>query len=288
MIEAYRTYLAEGRKAGMGFALCPPGHVPVGTAGNLLGKAAGASLEFMDHREYQPGDDLRRIDWSAYARTDRLILKLYREEINPHVDLVLDASASMALPESDKPRGALAMMGLFAAAAANSGFTHGAWQIRDGCERIPNGNITPELWDGIELDFGGDPVESFHRSPPAFKPRGMRILISDLLFLGDPMQLLSGLTRGASSVIVVQLLSRNDVDPPDRGSYRLADSETGELREVFVDAATQQRYRNTLADHQQNWSRAARQIGATLITIVAEEFCETWESSELVSKGILA
>ena len=115
----------------------------------------------------------------------------------------------------------------------------------------------------------------------------MRILLSDLLFLGDPMQMLSGLTQNASSVIVIQLLSGGDVDPPDRGSYRLTDSETGELREVFIDAATQQRYYRTLADHQQNWNRAAQQVGATFTTVVAEEFCETWQCPELLANGIL-
>lgn len=287
MNQAYRTYLAEGKKAGLALALCPPGNVPAGQAGNLLGKAAGTSLEFMDHREYQPGDDLRRIDWSAYARTDRLILKLYREEVNPHVDLLLDASASMNLPESDKARGLLAVSAMLATAATNSGFSHGAWQIRQAVQPVPNGAATPLLWDGIELDFRGDPVESFHRAPPTFTPRGMRIFISDLLFLGDPMRLVADLSRNASAVVVIQLLSRNDVEPPRRGSYRLADSETGERREVFIDAATQQRYRRTLADHQQNWNRAANQAGAVFTTIVAEDFCDTWECPELLANGVL-
>ena len=90
MNETYRQYLIDGERAGARYALTAPRNVPFGIAGSQMGKRPGSSLEFIDHREYQPGDDLRRIDWSGFARSDKLTVKLYRDEVSPHLDIVID------------------------------------------------------------------------------------------------------------------------------------------------------------------------------------------------------
>src|SRR5438093_3575452 len=66
-----------------------------GYAGNWLGVSIGSSIDFQDHRPYMPGDDPRYIDWQAYARTGHYTMKLYREEVSPIVDVVIDFSESM-------------------------------------------------------------------------------------------------------------------------------------------------------------------------------------------------
>src|SRR5690606_38681434 len=66
-----------------------------GHAGEFQGAGVGSSLDFQDHRSYVPGDDPRHINWQAYARTGQYTMKLYREEVRPLVDVVLDASDSM-------------------------------------------------------------------------------------------------------------------------------------------------------------------------------------------------
>src|SRR3989338_11375022 len=58
----------------------------------------GSSVEFADYAQYTPGDDIRSIDWNLYARLDRLFVKLYKEEIELSVEVVIDATASMGLP----------------------------------------------------------------------------------------------------------------------------------------------------------------------------------------------
>ena len=68
-----------------------------GAAGERLGKGVGSSLEFQERRAYVPGDDVRHLDWAAYARSDQLMVRLYREEILPRIDLVVDGSRSMAV-----------------------------------------------------------------------------------------------------------------------------------------------------------------------------------------------
>ena len=74
------------------------------TSGNVPGAGAGSSIDFQDHRPYVPGDDPRHIDWPAYARNGQFTMKLYREEVRPLADIVLDASASMFLDEAKTRR----------------------------------------------------------------------------------------------------------------------------------------------------------------------------------------
>src|SRR3954463_16259934 len=119
-----RRHLAEGERAGQRYALGQPRRTLLGVAGGAMGPRAGSSLEFKDHRPYEPGDDLRHIDWSAYARSDQLSVKLFREEVTPHLDVVLDGSRSMALPDSLKAPAALALTAFFATAARNAGYRH--------------------------------------------------------------------------------------------------------------------------------------------------------------------
>src|SRR5262249_23507937 len=176
-----RSYLMEGERAGRGYALEPPRAASSALAGLQLGRQAGASLEFRDHRDYQPGDDLRRIDWNAFTRSDRLTVKLYREEISPHLDIVLDGSRSMALEGSAKARAAIGLAAAFAVAAANAGYSHNAWLARAYVEPVASGSNRPALWRALALDFRGNPAEAFTRTPPGFRRQGMRVLISDLL-----------------------------------------------------------------------------------------------------------
>ena len=66
-----------------------------GQAGEFTGTGTGSSLDFQDHRNYLPGDDPRHINWQAYARTGNYSMKLFREEVRPVIDLLIDASESM-------------------------------------------------------------------------------------------------------------------------------------------------------------------------------------------------
>jgi uncharacterized protein (DUF58 family) len=287
MKEDHRLYLTAGEQAGSRFTLSAPRRVPLGIPGVRAGNRVGSSLEFKDHREYEPGDDLRRIDWNSYARTDKLILKLYQEEVSPHVDLVIDGSRSMALEESSKLEATLGLAAVFAVAAANAGFTHSVWLAHDACRKIEGGGDRPSLWRGLTFDYKGDVSESFARLRPAWRRQGIRILVSDLLWLGDPLVTLQYMARDSSAVIVVQVLARSDADPPQRGNIRLVDSETEQTREIFVDAGALQRYKEALGRHSENWQLACRQAGAIMTTIVAEATIGDWKLEELVARGIL-
>lgn len=283
MLASLRPYLAEGERAAMRYALGVPKQAPINLTGSTLGHRAGASLEFKDHRAYEPGDDLRHIDWDAYARTDQLTVKLFREEVTPHLDLILDGSKSMNTEGTKKGAAAVALTAFFATAATRAGYSHALWALTDACRPVPNGNRPPGLWDGLNFEHRGMPATTL----PPFRARGTRVLISDLLWLGEPLMTARPFGERAAVSVVVQLLAQEDAEPPEGKSLRLVDTETEEVREIYVDAIVGRRYREALARHQESWNLACRQVGATFVTVVAEELLARWNLDTLVAAEVL-
>ena len=111
--------------------------------------------------------------------------------------------------------------------------------------------------------------------------------MTDLLWPGDPLQLLGPCAERATALAVVQLLAEADVNPAAEGNLRLVDAETDDVKEVYVDGAAVRRYREALARHQQNWHEACRQVGATFVTLVAERFLRDWRLDGLVAAEFL-
>lgn len=287
MTDNHRNFLLEGERIGLRYSLAVPKTTAATLAGLQTGQRVGSSLEFKDHRDYQPGDDLRRIDWNAFARSDKLTVKLFREEITPHLDLLIDGSRSMAVEPGAKAQAAVALAAALAVAAENAGHSHSVWVARELCEPLINSAGRPSTWEEPAFDFRQHPLESFSRVPPKLRRQGQRIFLSDLLWLGEPLHLLQQLSLNAASVTVVQLLAESDLTPVERGRIRLVDSETEEQREIFIDDAAIHRYKDALARHQQNWHRACRQTGATMVELIAEPFLTTWNLEALVKAGVL-
>jgi uncharacterized protein (DUF58 family) len=287
MAASVEQSLMEGLQAGSRYCLAAPRRSPQGTAGAQLGRLAGESMEFMDHREYQPGDDLRRLDWAAYARSDKMIVKLFRQEVCPHLDIVIDGSRSMALEGTEKLRAAVALAAALAIAAGNAGYTHRAFLTGRGCRPVVNGTEPPNAWKGLVFDAVESPPASFRTLAPAWRAGGIRILLSDLLWLGDPLELLTPMVDRAAVAYVVQVLAADDASPPHLGNVRLVDSETGAVEEIFMDATAQTRYRNNMQRHRENWHMASRQVGAVFVPLVAERICSGWNFAPLVEAGLL-
>ncbi len=269
MEPAIQQALRDGEKLGLRYALQIPQVAASGIVGSRLGRRAGSSIDFQDYREYQPGDDLRFIDWGIYARTDRLSIKLFREEVTPHLDLVLDGSRSMNL--EGKPAASAKLAALLATAAANAQCSHAVWLSSEGFNRVPNDAMPASAWEKISYDSKRSPDEAYDILAPKLRRLGIRVFISDLLWPGNPLQTIRRLRDGAAMLFVIQLLAREDATPPDHGSVRLVDSETDEVTEIYIDASTQKQYAQNLAQLQQSWDDACRQSGAHMTTIIAED-----------------
>jgi uncharacterized protein (DUF58 family) len=275
MDAAIQQALRDGEKLGARYALQIPQTVSSGPAGQRLGRRSGSSIDFQDYREYQPGDDLRFIDWNVYARTDRLTVKLFREEVTPHLDLIVDASRSMNLENTAKANAVASLAALLATAAENAQCSRAIWLAGEGFHRLPNDSHAPATWREFDLNGTRTIDQAFEIASPKLRRLGVRVLISDLLWPGLPVQTIRRLREGAAALFVIQLLGREDANPPELGSLRLVDSETDEVTEIFIDATVAKQYRDNLARLQQSWDDACRQSGARLTTLIAED----WENS---------
>jgi len=288
MSDQSRQSLIEGEQAGARYRFATLGRTPQGTAGSQLARSAGESMEFMEHRDYQPGDDLRRMNWSAFGRSDKLIVKVFRQEVSPHFDLVIDGSKSMALEGTTKLRATAGIAAALAVTAENSGYSRRVYRTENGCHPVPGGSERPSAWQGLRFDSELNPAESFRTQLPILRPHGVRVIVSDFLWLGNPMDILKPLSDRAAAAVVIQILAKVDADPIELGNHRLVDCETGESMELFVDSVGRDRYLKNLARHQQEWRLACRQVGATFVTFVAEDLCADWDLSPLVQAEILA
>ncbi|HUE35818.1 MAG TPA: DUF58 domain-containing protein [Candidatus Acidoferrum sp.] len=285
MDPVIRQALQDGEKLGLRYALQIPQVAACGS-GSRSGRRAGSSIDFQDYRDYQPGDDLRFIDWGIYARSDRLTVKLFREEVAPHLDIILDGSRSMNLEESNKASAAAELAALLATSAANAQCSQAVWISGEGFQRLPNDTLPPLAWDKLEWQSRRTPAQSFEILPPKCRRLGVRVFVSDLLWAGEPLPVLRRLREGAAALFVIQLLGRADVTPPEHGNLRVVDSETGGESEIYIDAVIAKQYASNLAALQQSWADACRQCGAPMTTLIAEDLENSL--SELESIQLLA
>jgi uncharacterized protein (DUF58 family) len=234
-----------------------------GRVGERLGAGTGSSLEFQDHRPYFAGDDLRHVDWKAYARSEVLSVRLYREEVAPRIDLVIDNSRSMSVtPAKFRAYGELLAL-LACAAAPLTADTH----IVTTAAAAPARLQRPE---DIERFLDCDAAAAAFEEPRlALRRQSMRVAVSDFLFPHDPDVLVGRLARDAASLAIVQLTTRDEAEPEVEGGRRLVDVEgRGEL-DVTIDARAVQAYRARFNALRQGLSRAARRAGATFVHLLA-------------------
>jgi hypothetical protein len=279
--------LMLGYSFGSRVAFSEPPQTPLGTVGNLLARTIGSSLEFMEHRDYNAGDDLRRIDWNSYARSDKLVVKLFREEVNPHVDLLLDVSKSMGLNNTKKAAATFALAGFFSSAAAESNFLFRVYVTDKGCRFLERSHLTPLEWDNFELESRMSPPAAIEQLPPDWRPHGIRVVVSDLLFLADPAAFVSQVVGDAAVTIFVQLLAEADTEPPEHGNLRLVDSETTEQLELYIDSISREKYKRNLARHLENYNIATRHYGAFMTTVIAEQFLQNGIIDDLMQMELI-
>jgi uncharacterized protein (DUF58 family) len=230
-----------------------------GHAGNWLGVGAGSSIDFQDHRPYLPGDDPRYIDWRAYARTGSYTMKLYREEVSPLVDLVLDASRSMFF-EPRKAQRASELAAFCAASARQAGaslhvFTGAGARMR----RVQDGS-----YDIEEVETG---PPDCRRVP--WRHGSLRVFVSDLLFAGTPDPILTALSSGQGHGIILAPWCAEESEPDWAGNIEITDCETLQKRLQRVDGRLLERYKQAYARHFALWRERARKHSVLLARVPA-------------------
>ena len=222
-------------------------------------KKTGSGIEFADHRQYTPGDDFRYLDWNLYARTGRLLLRLYEEEEDLSVYVLLDVSRSMAFGETTRKidyakriAAAIAYVALANLDRVSVVTFEDEVKARLAPTRGKNRIFKVfEFLRGVEAEGRTGTADAMKTFVAQNKRRGVAILISDLY---DP----DGFEGGINTLryhkfepYVIQVFDPVEVRPPLHGDVRLVDNETGEAREVTITPRVLERYAKAHAAYRQ-------------------------------------
>ena len=235
--------------------------------GQHASRSRGAGLEFAQYRAYEPGDELRQIDWKLYARSDRFFVRESERESPITVWLLLDATASMgqcdrARPQWSRLHAARALAACVAELALQQGDAFGLLAINgDGLQLVPAGSGARQR-DRVHLQLhaltarGQWPQQQ--RLAPVWErvgPGDMAVMISD--GFDDPaIGLLERLAAARRDVVHLQLLTAEERDFPFTDGHRFRDPETGQ--ELLSDG------RSARADYLARFAQARAALDARL------------------------
>ncbi|MCX5688287.1 MAG: DUF58 domain-containing protein, partial [Planctomycetota bacterium] len=225
--------------------------------GERRSKKRGESVEFADHRPYVMGDDLRHIDWNIFARLDNLFMKLFLEEEDLSLHIVIDASASsdtggahnkfVFMQRAAMAMGYVGLVNLNRVAVTAMGEGEGgiAGSLKDLRGRRRTRELATFLC-GLEPGGSFSFREAAERILLSRRGKGIMLVFSDFFFKDGFEQGLRLLVGRGYDVFAIQVLSPQEIDPPLTGDLRLKDVEDADLAEITVSAPLLKRYKANL------------------------------------------
>jgi len=272
-----------------------PGNTP------MRGAAEAAGIEFERHKGYQPGDELRFLDWNAYARLDQLLVKRFRPEREAPLHIFVDASASMGVPQADEKFSfavAIAVALAYVAARRQDPariVALGSAMGRTGFAASPIARA-PVTLDRLStfcagLHPGGETtlVDGIAAYSHSLNERGLAVVVSD--FLVPPERWRESLrlfgNRGFE-VAAVRPLGNFERDPGGHfRAARLRDAESGAERVVRLSRAHLDHYRRNLSEHLEALRRECARHGAAFIVADTARDIEYCLFHQLPATGVL-
>jgi uncharacterized protein (DUF58 family) len=254
-----------------------------GSAGENVSRRRGSSAEFQEHRPYEPGDDLRRIDWLAFARTGQPVTKLFRAEEDAVVRVVLDASASLDFGTPAKLELARRVGAAIGYLALASGQRAELWVAHvsrpDGRPfertqpRRGRGGITALLRELARVTAGGSTdLAAAVRAVVEHSARpGLIAVISDFFDSGPVMSALALSRASGHDLALIQILDRTELEPELEGDLALIDSESDKSLELTADGAAIEAYLSRITGLIEELRSFARRHGATYVRATSDE-----------------
>ena len=250
--------------------------------GERRSKRRGQSVEFADHRPYVVGDDLRFVDWNIYGRLDQLFLKLFLEELDLTVHIVVDTSASMGMGEPSKARFAkrlAAALGYVSLVNSNrltiSLFADG---VRTQLSNMRGRGYLPQMAEML-LTTDCEGFSDFEKAcRDATGDRigsGITIVVSDFLFKQGYEQALRRLIGAQYDLYVIQVLSPQEIEPELGGDLKLLDIEDGDVAEITVSSALLKYYQRNLAAYCSELNDFCTRRGAVYVRANSSDSVET-------------
>jgi uncharacterized protein (DUF58 family) len=247
-------------------------------AGSRPSTRTGHGIDTVGFREYDYSDDLKDIDWKAYARTEKLYVRQFEEEKTLTTHILLDASKSMDYPEKGISKFEYAAM--LAAGYAymvtkyNDRFAISTFTQEVNINKPSRGrkNLLRTIDRLAELKISGgtsieEAVIKYNR---VIKSRSLVILISD--FLQDPKAIETAVSRLSDhDLILIQVLDPTEKVLPLQGNSKLVDLETGEEIGTYVGENFKERYLGKLDDHSAMIKKSCMKVGAEFYTFTTDK-----------------
>jgi len=252
--------------------------VPSGrAAGQWRSRTSGSSVEFSDYRTYTPGDEFRRIDWNAYARLERLFVRLYRAEEDLSLALLLDTSASMGWGRPSKARLGAQLAGALTFVALQSGDRVDLATCRANSlhERLSGLRGQPAAWtawrllERLDCDGATDLNAALSTFARQKNGSGMTVVISDLFSPAGYQQGIDALLGRRQDVLLVHVLAPDELQPSGDmvGEWRLVDTEPAAQLEATITPGVLRAYRRLLRAFTTEAQDFCRRRGITYIQV---------------------
>ena len=269
--------------------------------GKHLVTTYGQTVEFADFREYQLGDDIRRIDWNLFSRFEKYFLKLFTDERQMQVQIFLDCSASMG--KENPKKGAYAV-----AAAAAMGFlaVHNMDKVsfnlmRGDRSENPFGTIVGKnsFFRAIsnlgDLDFDGETVleKCVTGCPDTGTKNGLTLIISDFFTESDWKKAVSYLAYKRRQIMLLQVLTPEEIDPSYSGRVNLIDSESQSVEDprnmkIRINSSLQKAYEEALAGLKEDLRSFCMRWNADFISVSTAQPIEKVLFAEFFKTGLLS
>lgn len=266
--------------------------VAAGSGGLRKSRARGSSVEFSDFREYAYGDDLRRVDWNAYGRFDRLFVKLFMEEREAMVNIFLDCSKSMDFGEPQKSVASIRLAAAIAFLALNNMDRLCINVLQD--ENLKSSNVLGGRgqFEGCaafmkDIEFQGTTNMDKAIKIKKFGGRGLSLIISDFFTQGSLEDFLKYLVYHKQDIVLVHIMSPEELSPKLQGHIRLKDSETGEVADVDLTTSMLDKYDKILSNFTSGLKEITKKYGGAYVSISSGDSLEKILFEDMIGSQIV-
>ncbi len=269
--------------------------------GKHLVKTYGQTVEFSDYREYQLGDDIRRIDWNLYSRFEKYFLKLFTDERQMQIQIFLDCSASMGKENPQKAAYSAATAAALGFLAVHNMDKVSLYLMKENVAENPFGTIIGKnsffravsVLDNMQFSEDTDIEACIMGCPNIGSNNGLTVIVSDFFTESNWKKAVDYLCYKHKQVLLVQVLAPEEVDPAYDGRVNLIDSESVDLSDtknmkIRITPAMRKAYAEALSDFKKDIKTFSSKRGADYVSVCSDTPIERMLFGELLKVGIMS
>ncbi len=269
--------------------------------GKHLVSTYGQTVEFADFREYQLGDDIRRIDWNLFSRFEKYFIKLFTDERQMHVQIFLDCSASMGRDNPEKAAYAIAAAAALGFLAVHNMDKVSFHLMKGNTTENPFGTIVGKnaffraigQLEEIVFDGESDIEKCITSCSETGTNNGLTVIITDFFTDSDWKKAVDYLCYKKRQVMLLQPLTPAEIEPTFDGRVNLIDSESLDIvdeknMKIRITRSAQSAYRDALHDFYEDIRTFSKKRGVDYVSISTDQPIEKVLFGELLKVGMIS